>query len=175
MSAEEQEIPMTDHKSDSLSEAEVSEIRETLERMIPKSLEDIVRKSRDQFQIGLATAEELAVLAATIEAGPIRDTITEWRIIAFRTIGLSIDAQTQAVSRSLLLLLGRAAGTRCPWITSAVTEIDIDRRLVRTQNSLYRLGARGEGEPPQEDLICVCAATHRWGVGKLIGAPAFFY
>jgi hypothetical protein len=177
MSAEEQEIPMTDHRrpSDSRSEADVSEIREALERMIPRSLEDIVRKARDQFQIGLATAEEMAVLAATVEAGPIRDTITEWRIIAFRAISLSVDAQTQAVSRSLLLLLGRAAGTRCPWITSAVTEIDIDRRLVRTQNSLYRLGARGEGEPPQEDLICVCAATHRWGVGKRIGAPAFFY
>jgi hypothetical protein len=162
-------------KRGSTNAADVRGIQETLEHMIPKSLDDIVRKSRDRFQIALATAEELAGLAATIEAGPIRDTITEWRIIAFRAIGLSVDAQTQAVSRSLLLLLGRAAGTRCPWITSAVTEIDFDRRLVRTQNSLYRLGARGEGEPPQEDLICVCAATHRWGVGKRIGAPAFFY
>jgi hypothetical protein len=134
-----------------------------------------VRKSRDQFQIGLATAEELAVLAATIEGGPIRDTIAEWRIIAFRAIGLAVDAQTQAASRSRLLLLGRAAGMHCPWITSAVTGIDIDGRLVRTRNSFYRLGARGEGEPPQEDLICVCAATHSWGFGKLIGAPAFFY
>ena len=162
-------------KRGSTNAADVRGIQETLEHMIPKSLDDIVRKSRDRFQIALATVEELAGLAATIEAGPIRDTITEWRIIAFRAIGLSVDAQTQAVSRSLLLLLGRAAGTRCPWITSAVTEIDIDRRLVRTQNSVYRLGARGEGEPPQEDLICVCAATHRWGVGKRIGAPAFFY
>jgi hypothetical protein len=175
MSAEEQEIPMTDHKSDSLSEADVSEIQEALERMIPRSLEDIVRKSRDQFQIGLATAEELAVLAATIEAGPIRDTIADWRIIAFRAIGQAVDAQTEAVSRSRLSLLGRAAGMRCPWITSEVTEIDIDGRLVRTRNSLYRLGARGMGEPPQEDLICVCAATHQWGFGQLIGAPVFFY
>jgi hypothetical protein len=175
MSAEEQEIPMTDHRSASLSEADVSEIREALERMIPRSLEDIVRKSRDQFQIALATAEELAVLAAAIEAGPIRDTIADWRIIAFRAIGLAVDAQTEAVSRSRLSLLGRAAGMRCPWITSEVTEIDIDGRLVRTRNSLYRLGARGEGEPPQEDLICVCAATHSWGFGRLIGAPAFFY
>src|SRR5260221_3833018 len=126
MSAEEQEIPMTDHKSGSLSEAEVSEIREALERMIPKSLEDIVRKSRDQFQIGLATAEELAVLAATIEAGPIRDTITEWRIIAVRSIGLAVGAQTPPVSRSRLSLLGRAAGMGCPRVTSAVTEIDLD-------------------------------------------------
>jgi hypothetical protein len=72
-------------------------------------------------------------------------------------------------SRSRLSLLGRAAGMRCPWITSEVREIDIDARLVRTRNSLYRLGARGEGEPPQEDLICVCAATHQWGCGALIG------
>src|SRR5260221_8398722 len=92
MSAEEQEIPMTDHRrpSDSRSEADVSEIREPLERMIPRSLEDIVRKARDQFQIGLATAEEMAVLAATVQAGPIRDTITEWRTIAFRAISLSV-------------------------------------------------------------------------------------
>jgi hypothetical protein len=166
---------MKDHKSGSLSEADVSEVREALEQMIPKSLDDVVRKSRGQFQIGLATAEELTLLAATIGDGPIRDTIAEWRIIAFRAIGLAVGAQTHAVSRSRLLLLGRAAGMRCPWITSAVTGIDLDGRLVRTQNSVYRLGARGEGEPPQEDLICVCAATHSWGVGKLIGAPAFFY
>jgi hypothetical protein len=175
MLAEVEDIPMTDDKSGSLSPMDVSAIQQALERMFPKSLDDIVRRSRDRFQIGLATAEELALLAATVEDGPIRDTIAEWRIIAFRPIGLGVDARTAAASRSRLSLLGRAVGLRCPWITSEVREIDIDAHLVRTRNSLYRLGARGEGEPPQEDLICVCAATYQWGFGALIGAPAFFY
>ncbi len=168
---------MTDdrRKSRSFSEADGSGIRKALEQMMPKSLDDIVRRSRDRVQIGLAMAEELAALAATVEPGPIRDTMAEWRIIAIRTIDPSIDARTTAVSRSHLSLLGWAAGMRCPRLTSEIAQIDISGRLVRTRNSLYRLGSRGEGEPPQEHLICVCAATHSWGFGGVIGAPAFFY
>jgi hypothetical protein len=170
-------IAMTNNqrKPSSIGTADVRGIQEALEQMMPKSLDDIVRKNRDVLQLGLATAGELAVLAATIEPGHSRDTIEEWRIVAFRAIGPRSDADMAGILSRSLSLLGRAAGMRCPWITSAVTQIDIDAGLVRTRNSLYRLGARGEGEPPQDDLICVCAAMHKCGVGELIGAPAFFY
>jgi hypothetical protein len=100
-----------------------------------------------------------------IEPGQTLDTIDEWRIIAIRQVG----------APPLLSLLGRTVGMGGVRMTSEIAGLDVNRGLCRTRNSLYRLGFPGEGEPPQEDLICVCAILHRWGVGRLIGAPEFFY
>ncbi len=160
----------------SLSAVDRAGIEEALEQMIPKSLDDIVRSSRDVLQIGLAMPDELAIRATAIEPDRgTRDTIEQWRIISFRTIGLRPDTGLEGILSSRLSLLGRAVGTRGSWLTSEVVQIDVDGGLVLTRNSLYRLGSRGEGEPPPDDLIYVCAVMHGWGVGDLVGAPSFFY
>jgi hypothetical protein len=160
----------------SLSAVDRAGIEEALEQMIPKSLDDVVRKNRNAFQIGLATPTEIAIRGTVIKPDrDTRDTIEQWNIIAFRTLGLRPDTGLEGILSSRLSLLGRAAGTRGSWLTSEVVQIDVDGGLVLTRNSLYRLGSRGEGEPPPDDLICVCAVMHSWGIGELIGAPGFFY
>lgn len=152
------------------------EFRDALEQMMPRSLDDIVRANHDCFQIGLATADEVALRTARIEGGRTRDIIDAWRIIAFRTLDLQSNADSGRVAaNSQLSLLGRAVGLRCTRITSEVLQIDLDNGLVQTRNSLYRLGVKGAGEPPQDQLIVICAATHGWGFGELIGAPAFYF
>jgi hypothetical protein len=143
----------------------MTNIQQVLAEMIPSSLDDIVRKNRDQVQIGLATIEEIAAREGAIEPGPALDTIDEWRVVAIRQLG----------SQPMLSLLGRVVGTGVRRMTSRIAVLDVARGLCRTRNSLYPLGFPGEGEPPPEDLICVCAILHRWGVGRLIGAPEFFY
>ncbi len=149
---------------------------DALEELMPRSLDDIVRKNRDRVQIGLARREELAVRAATIEPGRVKDTITDWRMIAFRALGSPGNVEIEGgIGNSSLVLLGRATERRCGWITSAVMQIDADNGLVLTRNSLYGLGVKAEGEPPREELVFVCATLHRWGFGEVIGAPEFLY
>jgi hypothetical protein len=158
-----------------LGAADVIGLQSALEKMIPRSLDDIVRANRGRFQIGLATADEVALRSARIALRPTRDTLDAWRIIAFRTLDLPSSADSGGVAaNSQLSLLGRAAGLRCTRITSEVLQIDLDNGLVQTRNSLYRLGVKGTGEPPQHHLIQVCAAAHSWGFGGFIGAPLFF-
>jgi hypothetical protein len=81
----------------------------------------------------------------------------------------------QIGSQPMLSLLGRVVGTGVRRMTSRIAVLDVARGLCQTRNSLYRLGFPGTGEPPPEDLICVCAILHRWGIGRTIGAPEFFF
>jgi hypothetical protein len=60
-------------------------------------------------------------------------------------------------------------------MTSDIAMLDVTRGLCRTRNSLYRLRVPGVGEPPSDDLIFVCAMVHKWGFGRVIGAPAFLF
>ena len=66
------------------SETDAIGIRDALARMIPRSLDDVVRKHRELVQIGLATAEEIAVRTKRVGLGHSRDTIENWRIVAYR-------------------------------------------------------------------------------------------
>lgn len=168
---------MTDERQrryGSLREQDASALREAVELLIPKSLDDLVRKARDHFQIGLATSGEMAALAAPIGFGRVRDTISGWRIVAFRDLDPTGDAQTPA-SVSHLSLLGDVIELGGLILTSNIAQIDLVAGLVRTRNSIYRLGARGEGEPPLEQLLFVCAMTHRWGWGHHLGIPHILY
>jgi hypothetical protein len=157
------------------SETDAIGIHDALARMIPRSLDDVVRKRRDLVQIGLATAEEIVVRTEKVESGHSRDRIENWRIVAFRFLDPHSEDGAEQIFNNRLALLGRAVGRCCPWVTSEIVGIDVEGKLVRTRNSLYTLGIHGDGEPPDHDLICLCAMTHIWGVGRYIGAPGFFY
>jgi hypothetical protein len=151
-------------------------IRQALEKLMPRSLDDVVRANREFFQIGLATAAEVRHRSGRIEPADTKDTIIDWRIVAFRTVDPERDLESGRIDgRILLSLLGRSSRKRHPLITSEVAKIDFRNRLVQTRNSLYALGVKGEGEPPGDDLVHLCATTYVWGFGKMIGAPAFFY
>jgi hypothetical protein len=147
---------------------------EVFDALYPRSLDDLVQTSRDRIQLGLATAEEIAGRAATIEPGPSVDTIDQWRLVAVRGFRSSPRAERE-IEFSRLTLLGTAVQARGTCATPEVMQIDLACGLVRTQNSLYRLGVQGKGEPPVEHLRCLAAATHSWGWGESIGAPQFIY
>jgi hypothetical protein len=151
-----------------------TDLVQALEKLMPRSLDDVVRANRDSFQIGLATADEIRRLTDSIEPAGTKSTIDDWRIIAFRTLKPGPNSG-RVVARTLLSMLGRSSRTNRSLITSEVVKIDFESGLVRTLNSLYKIGVEGEGEPPSDDLIHLCATTHTWGFGKIIGAPAFFY
>lgn len=137
-----------------------------IDDLIPESLDDIIRspQARERFQIRLASGSEIEALGAKIPSGAIKDIIDDWRLIVFS------DRQL-AGSPPDLMLLGDSRGRGFSWITSIVLKLDLEHGTLLTRNSLYGLGERGEGEPPPEHLLRVCAALHDWGLGKPLGAP----
>lgn len=145
--------------------ASETDFHNCLNSLIPKSLDDIVRFNREHLTLRLAT--DMEIMELHHEIIPNRKPsmiISDWRLVAF------VGSQ-----RVDIFLLGDKPnnGVR---ITSPVRMIDLDRQLVITQSgTLYGLGKAGQGEPPFDHLMMICAASHSWGFGALFGIPHFFY
>lgn len=146
-----------------------SKIGQQLIDLIPKTLDDIIRKNRDLVELGLATPAEIQTLEKPIPYDA-KDVSENWRLVSLRL-------KTAPPECSLRLIGDSKANGGSPRITSNLISIDINRNVVLTSSgSIYRLGQqRGVGEPSSGHLMCVCAALHRWDSGNLLGAPEFFY
>lgn len=140
-----------------------------LEALIPKSLDDVIRKNRNAARLRMTTDKELFELYGSLVPGPLKETIEDWRFI-------SLDLQSLAGSVTMTFLLGNRLSNGNPRITSDVIKVDLDRGLVVTNSgSLYKLGSKGKGEPPFEGLVMISSAFHSWGFGEALGVPSFFY
>jgi DNA-binding Xre family transcriptional regulator len=135
---------------------------------IPKSLDEIIRERRDECSLRLSTNEDIATLRPMVtilnNAKQIRATISEWRIIC-----LTLPSGKSHI------LTGINESTNDVWATSALKSIDFENNLVLTDNSIYRLGSKGEGEPHLSILLHICYILHLWGLGERLGVPQIFY
>jgi hypothetical protein len=135
--------------------------------LVPKSLRDIIRTNRMQAELRLAKTSEIDALVASVDAARCKDKIGNWRLVSL------LDKENHTVQ---VLLVGDSLSKRHPAITSPIESIDFSRGLVLTKNgSVYQLGIRGLGEPPEDDLLCLCAALHLWGRGEALGVPNISY
>lgn len=124
---------------------------------VPRRLDDIVRRNRDLFEIGLATASELAAATGDVDSvGAPRGLIDGWHVIAFRDLSIG--------EASLHMLGYIRPGTGR--ITSDVVVLAADRSRVRTRNSLYLLGSPAVGEPDLPLLLLVAAVLRHWGIDQ---------
>lgn len=59
----------------------------------PATLDEIVTRNRDRWQIGLATAAEMAALAGAVRAAPgeEKDLLADWRLIAIRDLHVTVS------------------------------------------------------------------------------------
>lgn len=142
---------------------------ENIDDYLPKSLDEIVRRRRDEVQIRLATAFEIKALGeflgnTKISQGEVKDTISEWYPLAFR---VRDDLQIR--------LLGHFERKGVISMTSQVLLLDLAAGFAKTDNSLYRLGKPGEGEPPRAYLVQLCAILNDMGLGKTLGVPEVFF
>jgi len=133
-----------------------------LELPIPRTLDAIVNRNRALCEIGLATPSEIDGLRGDIDApaGAEKDVLTDWRFIAFRI----------RQHQTALVLLGDAERQSLILCTSEVQVASRDGARVRTRNSIYALARAGEGEPPVQHLLQLCATLHEWGLGRILGA-----
>jgi hypothetical protein len=141
---------------------------QSIDDLIPKKLDDIIRKNRELMELGLSTPEEMLALKTEIQQGlPIKDIIDDWCLISLRS---------KRSGEVKLLLLGQSQKKNVAWMTSSIVRIDQAQSIVVTKSgSLYGLGSRGNGEPSRGLLMHVCVTFHKWGSGEFLGVPHFFY
>ncbi len=137
-------------------------LKQQLEQILPKSLDDIVRTNRDKMRIYVSTDEELAALRASVPIQPVKGVITEWNFITLFLV---------ESSSPMVYLTGVNRAMRSSWMTSLVVGIDGDA-VATNSGSLYKLsGDRSD----QLDLEYICATLNLWGIGQHFGVPPFFF
>jgi hypothetical protein len=157
---------MTDAKNDDLAT--------TIDDLIPKSLNDIIRINRDQARLYLTTDDEIMDLYAEVTPGTPKEVIDDWRLISLYFVPSNLVQVMLLGDRRCNPPRGLPAGRGHARITSVVRRIDLDRGFVVTNSrSLYQLGKKGHGQPPFEHLAMICQAFHSWGFGMFLGTPYF--
>jgi len=149
----------------------MSDIDTEFAKLIPKTLDEIIRQHRDEVSIRLATVDDFLLLGRMVssieEQKLVKATINEWRIACI--------AVHPRLGGNKLILTGVHQAKGCTWCTSSILSVDFENGLVLTSNSLYRLGEMGEGEPDMHILLHICYCLHSWGVGEYLGALSIFY
>ncbi len=142
-------------------------IEEQLQKLLPESVDDIIRKNRDELRLTLATEDELKALGEALADGPVTHRLTGWNI-------LMMHVSSERGHASSPRLIGNVVGTGEPWITSHVLGVDFPKGLVKTKNSFYQVtGPRATEE--DTNLLHICAVLHEWGFGARYGVPHIFY
>ncbi len=125
-------------------------------------LNDIVQRHRDELEVALATAEDLAATDGAIEGDDIAATLDDWWAIAIRDL---------TEDRFLLVFYGENPLSGKLRQASGVRTIDLDRNLIQTGSAIYSLGQPGQGDPPVEVVLDLCSELHRRGLGERFGVP----
>ena len=140
----------------------------SLEQYLPKSLDDIIRDRRNVCSLRLSNTEDFASLPPMVSMldniKQIRATINDWRIVC-----LTLPSGKNHI------LTGINETSNNAWATSALKSVDFQNNLVLTENSIYRLGIKGEGEPDLAIRLHICYCLHSWGLGAPLGVPRIFY
>lgn len=140
---------------------------EQLRKLLPKSIDDIVREHRDELRLALATEAELKALETALTDEPVNHRITGWNV-------LMLHMSSERAQLSSPRLIGTVVDTGESWITSHVLGIDFRKGLVQTKNSFYRItGPRATEQ--DADLLRICASLHEWRLGARYGVPHIFY
>lgn len=137
-------------------------LAQQLERIIPKSLDDIIRTNRDKARLYLSTEVELAALRGPIPIWPVKGRISHWCFISF----FLTEEHWACVN-----LTGFNEDEQSSWMTSQVMAISGSAVLTRS-GSIYTLAGESSTEP---DLQHICATLNLWGVGQHSDVPPFIF
>ncbi len=131
----------------------------------PKTLDEIVRKYRDELQIRLASESQIQHMQADIDTSNPVDKYDNWGLIAFVT-----------PHHTYFRLIGEATSCKKIKVSSSIFRVDRKNSAVSTwSGSVYQLGTPNEGEPDINQLMCLCFYLHGIGIGSTFGVPEFFY
>jgi len=135
----------------------------TLQELKHLTLHNVIGR-RDLGRVRLPTLDEITALSGTVGEGRDRGTLRDWRLVA-------IDLLDRP---SEIVLLGSRGEQR--WGTSPLRALDLGAGQARTRSgSIYTLAEAGQGEPPLEYVLHMCALLRHWGWGKTLKIPEVWY
>lgn len=138
-------------------------VEQQLQELLPKNLDDIIRKNRERASLRLATDADKQAIAHRIAQVGSATPISRWNLITLDVRG----------AEPLTILVGwnDVAGTT--WNTSPILQLDAAAGLVVTRSgTLYRMSGESSDKI---DLLCICAWLHQTPAGNFLGVPEFFY
>lgn len=106
-------------------------------------------------------------MARPLQRDHVSHHLMRWQVLAIHLTGNGKAVNT-------FHLVGRVRGTREPWVTSKIQAINLERRRVLTENSLYGLWGP-QGRECDVDLRHLCATLNYWGIGRHFGVPEFYF
>lgn len=141
-------------------------LHDAIQNLLPKSLDDVIRKHRDHVALRIATPEDKATLRRAISPSREEVQISRWNFLALET-------REPMPPVLYVMLVGWRDDASRPWITSPVLGIDPRRGYVFTRSgSLYRT----VGESSEViDLPTLCAWLHTTPIGEYLGVPLFTF
>lgn len=141
------------------------------DNLLPRSLDDIVRKNRHLCSLRLSSHEELnafpSMVSLMVDQRQVKAMVSDWRFICW--------VRPEEMGGAVHFLTGINQARQRILMTSDVRAVDFGNGLVLTNNSLYRLGRMGNGEPNMKILLHICAVFHSWGIGEHLGVPHIYY
>lgn len=142
-------------------------IRAQLQTMLPKSIDDIVRRHRDELCIRIATTDDLApLLSDSMPIANPQGDIESWSLI-------TLDAIIQGQQNNAVFLIGYHTSRCCTWITSRVLKV-IEcggaKSVLTGSGNLYTMSGT---QSDKIDLTFLCAWLWQNGIGDYYGIPEF--
>lgn len=136
-----------------------------LSDLLPKSLDDIIRRNRDHLKLRVANEAELDAITKPLIVSNLKASLT--KAFLYNRINPLIEP--------ILCLVGFDERGDA-FHTSKVIGFDRESNTVLTMNgSNYFIKSFGDGEPDVNLLIHICYMLHRDGLGEVFGVPKFFY
>lgn len=142
-----------------------------IENQSPRSLDDVVRASRDKCRVAFATDKELRQLNGGVSDSPNVLEVTSWQVIVMHT------TQDNGTTADYAFLVGQCLDT--PWrqfMSSRIVTLDLKSGLVETSDSgVYQVDGRKLKDERFINLDYICASLHEMGLGEKYGVPQFPY
>lgn len=141
-------------------------LHDAIQNLLPKSIDDVIRKHRDHVELRIATAKDKASVTRAISPSGDAVEISRWSFLA-------LEAREPMQPVLYVMLVGWRDDAQRSWITSPAYGIDQQHGYVVTRSgSLYRT----VGESSEViDLPTVCAWMHTTSIGEYLGVPLFVF
>lgn len=137
--------------------------------LVPKSLDDIIRKNRNELKLEYVIPDELSTLNQPFKITNLKGTIEDAFLYKRIISGNEIEH---------IFLVGfmKLEDDRVAYHTSPLKLIDLENRAVLTNSgSHYMITNFSNHNPIQDLLIHICVVAHRDGWGEHFDVPHFFY
>lgn len=139
---------------------------EALNNLLPKNLDDIIRKNRHLVQLRFPTETDLKSLEKSLVITNLKGTFSE--ALLYCRVSPQLDAP-------ILCLVGYHEQGHVLH-TSRIVGFDPETNAVLTgSGSNYLIRNFIEGEPDLQLLSFICYILHREGLGNYFGVPAVYY